>query len=204
MTDHPVRSRHLISTVAPSEAFSYAAAVGVLLFSLAAGGCAERRHPTLPWATVSIVHPRVPVISTVSNDLAVEEAPELQLDLPLPVPNFPSGANPRPQRPRVATPPPVAAEPSKPQTPFVAPQLSVEESSTAQQETTASLWVAEKGLSAAQGKTLSATQSDMVSKITGFMADARAAAGTGDWTSAQTLARKAQLLSEELTKSLQQ
>jgi hypothetical protein len=35
------------------------------------------------------------------------------------------------------------------------------------------------------------------------MADARAAGATGDWTSAQTLARKAQLLAAELTQSLQ-
>jgi hypothetical protein len=85
----------------------------------------------------------------------------------------------------------------------VAPQLSAAESNTAQQETAASLAAAEKSLAATQGKSLNAAQSDTVSKITGFMADARAAGAGGDWTSARTLARKAQLLAEELAQSLQ-
>jgi len=177
--------------------------VAALLLALIVGGCAERKRPTVHWQTASVVHPRVPQPRATTGDSAepeLEEPAELQLELPAPAP---LNASERPARPRVATPQPAAPEPSKPQIPFVAPQLSVAESSTAQAETNASLAAAEHGIEAARGKTLNAAQTDMASKISGFMADARAAAATGDWTSAQTLARKAQLLSEELAKSLQ-
>ena len=172
--------------------------------ALAISGCAERKRPTLPWATASIVHPQIPPITAPDNNIAEEEAPaELRLELPAPPVNFPPISYVRPPRPRAAATQPVTVEPSKPQSPVAAPQLSAEESSSAQQETTTSLVEAEKGLSAAQGKRLSAAQSDMVSKISGFMGDARTAGAASDWTSAQTLARKAQLLAEELLKSLQ-
>jgi len=148
------------------------------------------------------VRPRVPAPAK-GQGIAEEEVPELRIATPGALLSFPPGTNFRPARPRVASPQPAAVEASKPQTPFVAPQLSAEESSTAQQETAASLAAAEKGLAATQGKNLNAAQSDMVSKITGFMGDARGAGATGDWTSARTLARKAQLLAEELAQSLQ-
>jgi len=172
--------------------------------ALAISGCAERKRPTLPWATASIVHPRIPPLATPDNNIPEEEAPaELQLELPMPAVSFPTVSYVRPPRTRAAATRPVTVEPSEPQSPVAAPQLSAEESSSAQQETTASLAEAEKGLNAAQGKRLNAAQADLVSKISGFMADARAAGATADWTSAQTLARKAQLLAEELVKSLQ-
>jgi hypothetical protein len=171
---------------------------------LVAGGCAERKRPALVWQSASLVHPRIPEISPMDAALAKEEAPELRLELPPPAPNFPPNSYVRPPRPRsVAPPPAIVEEPSRPQSPVAAPELSAAESSTAQQGTTASLAAAEKGLAAAHGKSLNAAQSDMISKINGFMADARAAGATGDWTSAQTLARKAQLLAAELTQSLQ-
>jgi hypothetical protein len=200
MTDNPVRSESLRMRVVLSQLSLSKAVMGFVSIALLVSGCAERKRPTLPWATASVVHPHVPPAQTNSDLLVQNDVPELQLELDAPATTFPT---PVPRRPRVATPPPVAAEPSKPQSPFVAPQLSVAESSTAQQETTASLAAADKGLEATSGKTLNAAQTDMVSKISGFMADARAAAATGDWTSARTLARKAQLLAEELAKSLQ-
>src|SRR5271156_1746600 len=175
MTDHPVRSRRWKLRGAHSRAWSGKTAASVLLCALLVAGCAERKRPTLPWQTASIVHPRLPAPAKSVEVADQEEPPELRIALPAPLVDFPLGANPRPARPRAATPPPPAAEPSKPQTPFVAPQLSAEESSTAQQETTASLMAAERSLSATQGKSLNAAQSDMASKISGFMADARAA-----------------------------
>jgi hypothetical protein len=172
--------------------------------ALAISGCAERKRPTLAWATASIVRPQIPPIAAPDDNIAGEESPaELRLELPTPPPNFPPISYVRPPRTHTAATQPATVEPSKPQSPVAAPQLSAEESSSAQQETTTSLADAEKGLSAAQGKRLNAAQSDMVSKISGFMADARTAGAASDWTSAQTLARKAQLLAEELVKSLQ-
>lgn len=203
MTDHPVRSANLTTRVSLSQLPSSRVAVGFICIAMAVSGCAERKRPTLPWATASVVHPRVPAAQNISDEILVEDAPELRLKLPappVPVALVPQSV---PRRPRVAAPPAVITEPSKPQSPFIAPQLSVEESSTAQQETNASLAAADKSLEALRGKSLNAAQSDMASKISGFMSDARAAAANGDWTSARALARKAQLLSEELAKSLQ-
>jgi hypothetical protein len=53
-----------------------------------------------------------------------------------------------------------------------------------------------------QGKTLNPAQTDMSNKVKNFMSDAREAAHNGDWTRARSLARKAQVLSEELARSL--
>ena len=86
--------------------------------------------------------------------------------------------------------------------PIIAPQLSAQESATAQQETNQSLGIAGKNLAAARGKKLNAAQSDMISKINGFVKDAREAAQTGDWSRARSLAKKAEVLSNELIGSL--
>jgi len=53
--------------------------------------------------------------------------------------------------------------------------LTAQESAVAQQQTTQSLSITEKNLDSARGKTLNAAQSDLVSKIRGFVKDAREA-----------------------------
>ena len=65
-----------------------------------------------------------------------------------------------------------------------------------------SLSIADKNLEFARGKNLNATQSDLVSKIISFLKDAREASQAADWIRARNLARKAQVLSEELASSL--
>jgi len=90
----------------------------------------------------------------------------------------------------------------KPEPPTIAPQLRPQESAIARQQTDESLNIAEKNLGAARGKTLSAAQTDLVSKIRGFIKDAREAARITDWSRARSLAKKAQVLSEELASSL--
>jgi len=111
-----------------------------------------------------------------------------------------------PPRPRVIAPPATPATPvadaEKPEAPTIAPQLSQQESTAARQETNESLNIAEKNLASAQGKRLNASQSDLVSKIKGFLKDAREAAQAGDWARARNLAKKAQVLSEELVHSV--
>jgi hypothetical protein len=176
----------------------------VLCASMLASGCAEHKRPKLPWSTASVVRPRIPAPpsdSANAEELARELPAQLRLDLAPPESSLLPQS--RPARPRVATPQPAAAESSKPGKPFVVPQLSVEESNEAQQEATASLSEAEKSVAATRGKTLNAAQADMASKISGFITDARTAAASGDWPSARNLARKAQLLSQELAKSLE-
>jgi hypothetical protein len=85
---------------------------------------------------------------------------------------------------------------------MIATQLTPQESATAQQQTNQSLGIAEKNLESARGRNLNAAQSDLVSKIKGFIKDARGAAQVTDWSRARSLAKKAQVLSEELVSSL--
>ena len=84
---------------------------------------------------------------------------------------------------------------------MIAPSLSPKETSAAQQQTNESLAIAEKNLAATKGKNLNATESDLVSKIQSFIKDARDAARLKDWARARGLAKKAQVLSEELAGS---
>ena len=165
-------------------------------------GCAVRRRSAIPWATAVQVRP---VLQARADDVDLV-APEFNIDLeplaPLMVP-----VRTAPPRPHVApapspTPAASAAEEGKPRAPTIAPQLTTAEFAAAQQETNQSLDIAEKNLAATRGKTLNAAQSDLVSKIKGFLKDAREAARTGDWVLARNLAKKAQVLSEELLHSV--
>jgi hypothetical protein len=85
---------------------------------------------------------------------------------------------------------------------MIAAQLTPAEATAAQQQTNQSIGIAEKNLVAAKGKRLNAAQADLVSKIKGFVKDAREAAQIGDWSRARSLAKKAQVLSEQLAGSL--
>jgi hypothetical protein len=127
--------------------------------------------------------------------------PELRLELPPPPPLL--AVHTAPARPRVApTPAPETNVASKPEPPVIAPQLTAAETSSAQQQMTSSLSIAENNLARTKGKRLNSTQSDLAAKIKGFISDARAAGHGGDWTRARSLATKAQVLSEELASSL--
>jgi hypothetical protein len=173
-------------------------------FSMA--GCLFRRRPAIPWATAVAVRPVVQPRAAI-GDGADLEAPEFSLDLePLAALMVPVrvAPPPRPHVPPAPTPTPAApvAEEHKPPAPIIAPQLSQAEFAAAKQETSESLDIAEKNLAATRGKKLNAAQSDLVSKIEGFLKDARAAARVGDWVLARNLAKKAQVLSEELLHSV--
>jgi hypothetical protein len=108
-----------------------------------------------------------------------------------------------PARPRV---PASNSQPNdaanKPDVPQIAPQLTVGETSAAQQQTAQSLSIAEHNIGAAEGKQLNPTQQDLASKVRSFMAEAREAANTSDWTRARNAAKKAEVLSQELAGSL--
>ncbi|HSC44329.1 MAG TPA: hypothetical protein VLC94_00800 [Candidatus Acidoferrum sp.] len=82
------------------------------------------------------------------------------------------------------------------------PDLTTQESASLQQETNESLNAAERNLKAASGKSLTAAQSDLASKVRSFISDAREAGHAGDWARARDLAKKAQVLSEQLADSL--
>jgi hypothetical protein len=91
---------------------------------------------------------------------------------------------------------------NKPDVPQIAPQLTAAEATAAQQQTGQSLTIAERNIGSAEGKSLNATQQDLASKVRSFMAEARDAAKTGDWTRARAAAKKAEVLSQELAASL--
>jgi hypothetical protein len=94
------------------------------------------------------------------------------------------------------------SSPSRPEAPQIAPQLTAEETAAAEQQTNLSLSIAERNISASRGRMLNATQSDLASKVRSFVTEAREAAHVGDWTRATNAAKKAQVLSEELARSL--
>lgn len=178
-------------------------------FSLAffSGGCIPffHRRPKIAWATAVQVRP-VPQAHTAPTDDLEFDAPVINLDLAslvavmVPIRSAPPRPHVNPAPAPASSAPPADAE--KPEAPTIAAQLSKEESAAAQQETNQSLDVAEKNLAATRSKRLNAAQADLVSKIEGFRKDAHEAAQAGDWARARNLAKKAQVLSEELVHSL--
>jgi len=176
----------------------------VLVFGSAAlllGGCmAAKKHPAIAWKTASIVRPIVPVPQPADASTLPEITSLPSIEVPQPHATF-IPAHAVPPRPRVAAQPATNGG-AKDERPLIVPQITPEESASAQQETNVSLSTAEKNLGAVRGKTLNPAQTDMSNKVRNFMNDAREAARNGDWTRARSLARKAQVLSEELTRSL--
>jgi len=167
------------------------------------GGCGMRKRPNIPWATAVQVKPVAQPHTVETSSVSEDELPELLFELP-PFPGHLITVRSAPPRPRTSAPPSVAVgtDSEKLEAPTIVPQQTPQESAVAQQQTNQSLSVAEKNLDSARGKNLNATQSDLVSKIRGFMKDAREAAQITDWSRARSLAKKAQVLSEELVRSL--
>ena len=163
-------------------------------------GCAARKKPGIPWSTAVLVRPIVPQRAAANADVE-DPVPDLQLEIP--PPSAPLATRTAPARPRSAAP---ATNPNaaavKPDTPQIVPELSTQESASLRQETDQNLGSAERNLRATAGKSLNATQSDLASKIRSFISDAREAGRAGDWARARDLAKKAQVLSEELVGSL--
>jgi hypothetical protein len=165
------------------------------------GGCtAAKTRPAIRWQTASIVHPILPAPQPADESTLPEVSSIPALELPPPRIAF-LPAHSVPPRPRVPAQPSANAS-TKNDGPLIVPQLTAEESASAQQETNASLIVAEKNLAAISGKTLNSAQIDMSNKVKSFMNDAREAARLGDWTRARGLAKKAQVISDELARSL--
>jgi len=162
-----------------------------------------RKRPNIPWATAVQVRPVAQAHTLEGNDVLEDPLPELRFELP-PFSGRLIFARSGPPRPRGSTPPPIATgnDTEKSEAPTIAPQLTSQESAVAEQQTNQSLRIAESNLQSARGKNLNATQTDLISKIRGFIKDAREAAQITDWSRARSLAKKAQVLSEELVDSL--
>jgi hypothetical protein len=140
---------------------------------------------------------------TAETNTASDPLPELRFELP-PSASRLMTVRIAPPRPRTGAAPAATTgnDAEKSEAPTIVPQLTPQEFAVAQQQTNESLSIAERNLGAARGKALSAAQTDLVSKIRGFIKDAREAAQITDWSRARSLAKKAQVLSEELASSL--
>jgi hypothetical protein len=162
-------------------------------------GCFLQKAPVRPRIVVmGFAHPVVPA----STALAELEPPP---DLPFEVPLVPLLATSRsmPAKPHVAPLPasePIPAE--KAAEPIIAPALTTEELATAKTATQQNLQLVEKNLTLVRGRTLNATQQDLISKVRGFTDNAREAMYNGDWVRARNLSKKAEVLSEQLAASL--
>jgi hypothetical protein len=160
------------------------------------GGCAERKARAVPWTTAVLVHPNAPLAHGDGSTEAADIAPDFRVEPP---PNNGKlfGTRPVPARPRVqASPQSETVNGGKTQ--MLVPELSPQETAAAQQQFAESAGIIEKNLALARKRKLTAMQNDMVSKVKGFMTEAREASGEGDWARARNLAKKAQILSEEL------
>ena len=179
---------------------------GLCISALVVGGCAERhtvkaRVRTFPWATTARARPVVPQFVKASFDEAANDFSEFDLDV-TPPPSPLVVVNGVPVRPRIPSTAPSSGSTGKFEPPTIVPQLTAEETEAAQQQTNLSLSIAERNVGSTRGRTLNALQSDLVSKVRSFVSEAREAAHNGDWTRASNAAKKAQVLSEELARSL--
>jgi len=176
------------------------AAVFFAIFLLS--GCGARKRPSVPWASAVQARPVLQTRVAGASQAPAEAAPEFNWELP-PFAAVLIPVRSGPVRPHVAaaTPAGAGSEGERTAAPNIAPQLSPQESAAAQLEANQSMAIAEKNLAAIRGKKLNTAQSDLVSKINGFLKDAREAAQTGDWSRARSLAKKAEVLSTELVSS---
>jgi hypothetical protein len=167
--------------------------------AILASGCAARKKPSILWSTAVLVRPIVPQFAPAAD--VEDPVPDLRLEIPPEAP--PLFMRSAPVRPRRVVPAPNQnSAPEKTDNPQIVPGLTTQEASSLQRETQQSLSSAERNLAATTGKSLNTTQSDLASKVRSFISDAREAGRTGDWERARDLAKKAQVLSEELAGSL--
>jgi hypothetical protein len=200
MTLKTLQSRVVSRRALPRICFA-----GLCVTSAILSGCAADQKPrakTFPWATVRNVRPLAPKASLVADAVPDESLADLDLDVPAP-PSPIAAIQSAPQRPHVAVVSTGSGNSQRPpEPPQIAPQLTAEETAAAQQQTSASVGIAERNIAASRGRTLNATQSDLASKVRSFLTEAREAAHVGDWTRASNAAKKAQVLSAELAGSL--
>jgi hypothetical protein len=185
----------------PSRVWLVALCVSVIV----TGGCAERsvkaKVKSYPWSANAKTRPVVPQLVNASYEEAAGDGPEMDLDV-APPPSPLVTANAAPARPRVPVAPATGGATAKFDPPTIVPQLTPQEAEAAEQQTNTSLSIAERNVSATRGRALNPQQSDLVSKVRSFVSEAREAAHNGDWMRASNAAKKAQVLSEELARSL--
>jgi len=172
-------------------------------FVAVVGGCSMRNNKSrIPWHTAVLVRPISPPRSA-PRAVDAGPVPDLKLEFPPQPIRFPVLSVPaRPHVPATAHAPGNNEVATKPEQPSITPQLPPAEAQALQQQMDKSVSAAERNLAATNGKSLNTAQSDLASKVRSFLADSREAAKEGDLRRANNLAKKAQVLSEELAGSL--
>jgi hypothetical protein len=170
-----------------------------VLVVLYASGCATQRRPRFQVADVAFARPIVP---QAVPDHSAAIAPDIEIDVAILPPQLVT-TRAVPAKPHIAPPPPTEpARSDKPPVPILEPELSSEELAVAQTETQRSLAVSDQTLALTQNRHLNSAQNDLVSQVRGFAQSARDATREGDWSRAKSLAKKAEVLSQELAGTL--
>src|SRR5271154_5631699 len=173
------------------------ALIATCLLAVGLAGCPrEKVHAKMPKImppVPAVVDPPVPpyILGVEPTDTTLAMIPE---SLPMPPPER---AHPTPAR----KPSGDAAPTPKPAAPVISPQISPADQASYEHRIDENLATAERNLQQASTHELDATQKDMAEKIRSFMDQAREAMQASDWTRAQNLAQKAQVLSAELVGS---
>jgi hypothetical protein len=162
-------------------------------------GCFMRRAPARP--VIDYIGSAHPVVPAAATDTTLEPPPDLAMDT-APAPPQLVTSHSMPARPHVAPAPATEPPVEMPPEPTIAPEVPTEEMKAARAETQQSLDTADKNLTLARGRKLDAAQEDLVSKVHGFTEGAREAMRSGDWVRAKNLAKKAEVLSEQLAANL--
>jgi hypothetical protein len=157
-------------------------------------GCFTAKRPAFHYTAAGMSRPVLPAGDPAA---ASEEIPNISMEMVLP-PRFVAVRG--PVRPRSAIPAATAVTPEMPAEPTLVPELSAAELRSAKLDTQNSLDMAEQNLAAAQGRQLTAAQRDVISKIHTFIVGTHDAMHIQDWQRAKNFAKKAEVLSQELTR----
>ncbi len=183
-----------VASLRPRAKFALVAAC---LLAVGLAGCPrEKVHAKMPKIippVPAVAEPPDPpyILGAEPTDTTLAMIPE---SLPVPPPE---PARPAPPRKPAAD---VPATP-KPAVPVISPQISPADQAAYEQRITENLTTAERNLQQASAHQLNASQKDMAEKIRSFVDQAHEAMQASDWTRAQNLAQKAQVLSSELVGS---
>jgi hypothetical protein len=167
------------------------------LLAVGLAGCPrEKVHAKMPKIippVPAVVEPPIPpyILGEEPADTTLAMIPE---SLPAPPPERTHASPPR----KPAADPSPAAHPA---VPVISPQISAGEQAAYEHRINENISTAERNLQQASAHQFNATQKDMAEKIRGFIDQAQEAMQASDWTRAQNLSQKAQVLSGELVNS---
>lgn len=184
----------IASPVASLRARAKAALLAACVLAIGLAGCPrEKVHAKMP----KIIPPVPAIVEPPEPPYILGEEPVdttlamIPASLPEPPPEPPHPAPPR--KPASDAP----AQP-KPSVPVISPQVSPADQAAYTRRINENISTAERNLQQASTHNLDATQKDMAEKIRNFVDQAKEAMQASDWTRAQNLAQKAQVLSVEL------